>query len=168
MKRRWRKLGRGKGRKGKGIRPKGRGCRRSLLRRTRAHGKRARAPEGRKGRKTGGEVRSGKNSHFFFLRHRIMCWPGPLLSSFVCSFSHFLFLRHRIHWFFLFFLLTLQLCLSYPSGGTIDPWWLSLLVVREINCGNWLARGYMPAHQHCDLFYPLGFWSDWVYRSTIY
>jgi len=32
------------------------------LRRTRAHGKRARAPEGRKGRKTGGEVRSGKNA----------------------------------------------------------------------------------------------------------
>ena len=28
-------------------------------------------------------------------------------------------------------------------------------VVREIDCGNWLARGYMPAHQHCDLFYPL-------------
>jgi len=36
--------------------------RRSLLRRTRAHGKRSRAPEGRKGRKTGGEVRSGKNT----------------------------------------------------------------------------------------------------------
>ena len=32
------------------------------MRRTRAHGKRARAPEGRKGRKTGGEVRSGKNA----------------------------------------------------------------------------------------------------------
>jgi len=26
---------------------------------------------------------------------------------------------------------------------------------REIGCGNWLARGYMPAHQHCDMFYPL-------------
>jgi len=38
------------------------GRRRSLLRRTRAHEKRARAPEGRKGRKTGGEVRSGKNA----------------------------------------------------------------------------------------------------------
>jgi len=32
------------------------------LRRTRARGKRARAPEGRRGRKTGGEVRSGKNA----------------------------------------------------------------------------------------------------------
>jgi len=28
-------------------------------------------------------------------------------------------------------------------------------VVREIDCGNWLARGYMPAHQRCLLFYPL-------------
>jgi len=32
------------------------------LRRTRARGKRARAPEERRGRKTGGEVRSGKNA----------------------------------------------------------------------------------------------------------
>jgi len=32
------------------------------LRQIRAHGKRARAPEGRRGRKTGGEVRSGKNA----------------------------------------------------------------------------------------------------------
>jgi len=30
-----------------------------------------------------------------------------------------------------------------------------VLVVREIGCGNWLAREYMPAHQHFDLFYPL-------------
>ena len=50
------------------MRPKGRGWRtskgrrRSLLRRTRARGERARAPEGRKGRKTSGEVRSGKNA----------------------------------------------------------------------------------------------------------
>jgi len=29
------------------------------------------------------------------------------------------------------------------------------LVVREIDCGDWLAQGYMPAHQHYDLFYPL-------------
>jgi len=68
MRRRWRKLGRGEGRKGKGMRPKGRvrrarnGCRTSLLRRTRVRGERARAPEGRRGRKTGGEVRSGKNA----------------------------------------------------------------------------------------------------------
>jgi len=40
-------------------------------------------------------------------------------------------------------------------GGTIDPWALRFLVVREIDCGNWLARGYVPAHQHGDLFYPL-------------
>jgi len=37
----------------------------------------------------------------------------------------------------------------------IDPWALRSLVVREIDCGNWLARGYMPAHKHRDLFYPL-------------
>jgi len=23
----------------------------------------------------------------------------------------------------------------------------------------------MPAHQHCDLFYPLGWGSDWVYHK---
>jgi len=40
-------------------------------------------------------------------------------------------------------------------GGTKDPWALRFLVVREIDCGDWLARGYMPAHQHCDMFYPL-------------
>jgi len=28
-----------------------------------------------------------------------------------------------------------------------------------------LAQGYMPAHQHCDLFYPLGWGSDWVYHK---
>jgi len=37
----------------------------------------------------------------------------------------------------------------------MDPWALRFLVVRENDCGNWLARGYMPAHQHRDLFYPL-------------
>jgi len=26
---------------------------------------------------------------------------------------------------------------------------------RKSHCGDWLAQGYMPAHQHCDLFYPL-------------
>ena len=31
-----------------------------------------------------------------------------------------------------------------------------VLIVREIGCGSWLAREYMPAHQHCGLFYPLG------------
>jgi len=39
--------------------------------------------------------------------------------------------------------------------GTIDPWALRFLVVREIDCGDWLARGYMSAHQHCDLLYKL-------------
>jgi len=37
-------------------------CTRSLLRRTRARRERARAPAGRRGRKTGGEVRSGGNA----------------------------------------------------------------------------------------------------------
>ena len=37
----------------------------------------------------------------------------------------------------------------------VDPWALRFLVLREIECGDWLARGYMPAHQHCDLFCPL-------------
>ena len=41
-----------------------------------------------------------------------------------------------------------------PWGDTI-PQALCFLVVREIDCGNWLARGYMPAHQHCELFYLL-------------
>jgi len=30
----------------------------------------------------------------------------------------------------------------------------TFLVVRDIDCGDWLAQGYMPAHQHCELFYP--------------
>ena len=57
-------------------------------------------------------------------------------------------------------------CLSYPSGDT-NPWAPHFLVVREIDCGNWFARGYMPAHQHCGLFYPqvgdlLGCALNWV------
>jgi len=40
-----------------------------------------------------------------------------------------------------------------------------VLVVKEINCGSWLAREYMPAHQHCDLFYPLGWGCDWGYHN---
>jgi len=55
----------------------------------------------------------------------------------------------------------LILCLSYPNGGTIDPSALRFLVVREIECGDWLARGYMPAHQYCDLFYTLDRGSAW-------
>jgi len=51
-------------------------------------------------------------------------------------------------------------CLSYPSGGAL--WALCFLLFREIDCGNWLARGCMPAHQHCNLFYPLGWGSAWV------
>jgi len=34
---------------------------------------------------------------------------------------------------------------------SIDPWALRFLLVREIDCGDWLARKYMPAHQHSDL-----------------
>jgi len=41
-----------------------------------------------------------------------------------------------------------------PSGD--------VLVVTEIDCGNGLARGYMPAHQHCDVFAPLDGGSAWV------
>jgi len=43
---------------------------------------------------------------------------------------------------------------SHPSGGKI-PDYTDVLVVREIDCGNWLAREYMPAHQHCGLLNPL-------------
>jgi len=47
-------------------------------------------------------------------------------------------------------------CLLTFKWGGITRWgYRHVLVVREIHCGNWLARGYMPAHQHCDLFYPL-------------
>ena len=40
-------------------------------------------------------------------------------------------------------------------GGTII-WALRFLarVVREIDFGDWLARGHVPAHQHCELFFP--------------
>ena len=31
------------------------------------------------------------------------------------------------------------------------PWALRFLVVREIGCWDWVARIYMPAHQHCEL-----------------
>ena len=54
-------------------------------------------------------------------------------------------------------------CLSYPSGGAL--WALCFLLFREIDRGNWLARGCMPAHQHCNLFYPLGWGSAWVCRK---
>ena len=62
---------------------------------------------------------------------------------------------------------TLGLFDAFPTlvGGTIDPRALRFLVVRQINCGNWLARGYMPSHQHCDLFYPLGWGAHWVYNK---
>jgi len=50
-------------------------------------------------------------------------------------------------------------------GGHIDPWVLRFLVVKEIDGGNWLARGCMPAHQHYNLFYPLGCLCDWVYHK---
>ena len=45
---------------------------------------------------------------------------------------------------------------SNPSGGALPRlgYW-DVLVVREIDCGDWLAREYLPAHQHCGLFYSL-------------
>ena len=39
-------------------------------------------------------------------------------------------------------------------GGTI-PWALRVMVFKEIDCENWLAREYLPAHQHSELLYPL-------------
>jgi len=66
---------------------------------------------------------------------------------------------------------TLGLFDAFPTllgahwGGTIDPRALRFLVVREIDCGDWLARRCMPAHQHCDLFYPLSWGCDWVYHK---
>jgi len=44
----------------------------------------------------------------------------------------------------------------YPEwAGTTRLGYTDVLVVREIDCGNWLAQEYMPAHQHCGLFYRL-------------
>jgi len=40
-------------------------------------------------------------------------------------------------------------------GGTTRSLYTDVLVVREINCGSWLARKYMPALQQCGLFNPL-------------
>jgi len=53
--------------------------------------------------------------------------------------------------------------MSYRVGERVRA--LRFFVVREINCGDWLPRGYMLAHQHCDLFYSLGLGSDWVYHK---
>jgi len=64
---------------------------------------------------------------------------------------------------------TLGLFEAFPTlvGGNpvIDPWALCFLVVKEIDYDNGLARGYMPAHQQYDLFYPLGWGSDWMYHK---
>ena len=38
-------------------------------------------------------------------------------------------------------------------GGTTRLGYTDVLVVREIDCGNWLAREYTPAYQHCGLFF---------------
>jgi len=51
------------------------------------------------------------------------------------------------------------------NGGTIDPRALRFLVGKEIDCGDSLARRRMLAHQHCDLFYPLGWGCDRVYHK---
>ena len=45
--------------------------------------------------------------------------------------------------------------LSPEWGGTTRSLYTDVLVVREINCGSWLARKYMPALQKCGLFIPL-------------
>jgi len=60
---------------------------------------------------------------------------------------------------------TLLIGFSPEWGGTTRSLYTEVLVVREIDCGSWLARGYMPAHQHCDLSYPLGWGCDWVYHK---
>ena len=50
---------------------------------------------------------------------------------------------------------TLLIGFSLEWGGTTRSLYNDVLVVREINCGSWLAREYMPAHQQCGLFNPL-------------
>jgi len=50
---------------------------------------------------------------------------------------------------------TLFIGFSPEWKGTTRLGYTDVLVLREIDRGNLLARGYMPAHQHCDLFYPL-------------
>jgi len=32
--------------------------------------------------------------------------------------------------------------------------WDWVLTEQDQDCGDWLARGYMPAHQHCEVYYP--------------
>ena len=51
---------------------------------------------------------------------------------------------------------TLGLLSAFPTlmGGHQSFLGVTFLV-REIDCGNCLARGYMPAHQHRELFYLL-------------
>jgi len=64
---------------------------------------------------------------------------------------------------------TLGLFGAFPAllGGHRQSLGATFLVAREIDCGNWLALGYMPAHKHCDLSYPLdgGWGSAWVCRK---
>jgi len=50
---------------------------------------------------------------------------------------------------------TLFIDFSPEWGGTTRLGYTDVLVVREIDFRNWLAREYMPAYQHCGLFYPL-------------
>jgi len=51
---------------------------------------------------------------------------------------------------------TLFIGFSPEWGGTTRLGYTDVLVVREIDGGSWLAREYMPAHQHCGLFSLLG------------
>jgi len=50
---------------------------------------------------------------------------------------------------------TLLIGFSPEWGGTTRLGYTDVLVVREIDCGNWLAREYSAVHQHCGLIYPL-------------
>ena len=47
---------------------------------------------------------------------------------------------------------------EFPIVGGHHSLGATFLVVRDIDCGDWLAQGYMPAHQHCELFYPVANW----------
>ena len=51
---------------------------------------------------------------------------------------------------------TLGLLSAFPTLVGVHQSFLGVtFLVREIDCGNCLARGYMPAHQHREMFYLL-------------
>jgi len=69
--------------------------------------------------------------------------------------------KFNVHWAWCPLLITfpnshtLFIGFSPEWGGTTRLRYTDVLVVKEIDCENWLARGYMPGHQHCRLLYPL-------------